>query len=271
MQHLKPIKNVFLQQVYNQGRINLVVLHGLLGSKTNFKNIVNNVHISKHLASAYLLDVRNHGDSPQTQTMSYEEMANDLKHFILDHNLQNVVLLGHSMGGRIIFSYLQNYTTDLPIGNIIVDVGPGEGEGKNYVKQLQDIDLKNKTLKEIENNIFQVVQSKEKTNLIMTNLTYANKEEFHSDYKWRINIDVISKFMSNAHSEFYSNYQGSAFVICGEKSDYVSLNDREQFLKVFPKIDINRDIHFIKGAGHWVQVEKPRDFIKLTSQYLSSF
>lgn len=38
--------------------------------------------------------------------MSYEEMANDLKHFIHDHNLQNVVLLGHSMGGRIIFSYL---------------------------------------------------------------------------------------------------------------------------------------------------------------------
>ncbi|CAD8191988.1 unnamed protein product [Paramecium octaurelia] len=271
MKHLKPIKNVFLQQVYNQGRINLVVLHGLLGSKTNFKNIVNNVHISKHLSSAYLLDVRNHGDSPQTQTMSYEEMGNDLKHFIHDHNLQNVVLLGHSMGGRIIFSYLQNYTTDLPIGNIIVDVGPGEGEGKNYVKQLQDIDLKNKTLKEIENSIFQVVQSKEKTNLIMTNLTYANKEEFHSDYKWKINIDVISKFMSNGHSEFSSNYQGSAFVICGDKSDYVSIHDKEKFLKVFPKIDINRDIHFIQGAGHWVQVEKPREFIKLTSQYLSSF
>lgn len=41
-----------------------------MGSKTNFKNLVNNNHISKHLKSAYLLDLRyilniyrNHGDS----------------------------------------------------------------------------------------------------------------------------------------------------------------------------------------------------------------
>lgn len=99
----------------------------------------------------------------------------------------------------------------------------------------------------------------------MTNLTYVNKQEFHSDYKWKINIDVISKFMSNGHKAFTSDYQGSACVICGEKSDYVSLQDREKFKQVFRNIDINSDIHFIPGAGHWVQVEKPKEFIKLTS------
>lgn len=36
----------------------------------------------------------------------------------------------------------------------------------------------------------------------MTNLTYINKEEFHSNYKWKINISAISKFMSNPHSSF---------------------------------------------------------------------
>lgn len=33
-------------------------------------------------------------------------MANDLHHFIITHNLNNVILMGHSMGGRVIFSYL---------------------------------------------------------------------------------------------------------------------------------------------------------------------
>lgn len=33
----------------------------------------------------------------------------------------------------------------------------------------------------------------------MTNLTYENKEEYHSNYKWKINIDVISNFMSVGH------------------------------------------------------------------------
>ena len=63
-------------------------------------------------------------------------MACDLKHFIVNHNLENVVLLGHSMGGRIIFSYLENFPNDRPLGNVIVDVGPGKGEGKNYFKKI---------------------------------------------------------------------------------------------------------------------------------------
>ncbi|CAK62934.1 unnamed protein product (macronuclear) [Paramecium tetraurelia] len=73
-----------------------------MGSMTNFKNLVNSTQISKHLKSAHLLDARqdsgryvsNHGDSPQTQTMSYEEMPCDLRHFIENHYLDNVVLLG---------------------------------------------------------------------------------------------------------------------------------------------------------------------------------
>ncbi|CAD8198959.1 unnamed protein product [Paramecium pentaurelia] len=271
MRHLKPIQNVFLRQDYNIGKINLVVLHGFMGSKTNFKNLVNSTQISKHLKSAYLLDARNHGDSPQTQTMSYEEMAYDLKHFIVNHNLDNVVLLGHSMGGRIIFSYLENFPNDRPIGNVIVDVGPGERQGKNYVKKLQEIDLKNKSLKDIETNILELVKSKEMTKLIMTNLVSTNKEETNVNYVWRLNIDSISNFQKQGNKEFRSTYDGPVCVICGERSEYVNYNDRDRFLQVFPKIDINKDIHFIAGAGHWVQVEKPREFINLTSQYLSQF
>ncbi|CAD8187057.1 unnamed protein product [Paramecium octaurelia] len=271
MSLLKPIQNVFLRQDYNIGKINLVVLHGLMGSKTNFKNLVNSTQISKHLKSAYLLDARNHGDSPQTQTMSYEEMACDLRHFIANHHLDNVVLLGHSMGGRIIFSYLESFPNDRPLGNVIVDVGPGEGEGKNYVKKLQEIDLKNKSLKDIQDNILEVLRNKEMTQLIMTNLVATNKEATNVNYVWRLNIESISEFQRQGHKEFRSTYDGPVCVICGERSDYVNQNDRASFLQVFPKIDINKDIHFIAGAGHWVQVEKPREFINLTSQYLSQF
>ncbi|CAD8120829.1 unnamed protein product [Paramecium sonneborni] len=271
MRNLQPIQNVFLRQDYNVGKINLVVLHGLLGSKTNFKNLVNSTQISKYLKSAYLLDVRNHGDSPKTQTMSYEEMACDLKHFIVNHNLKNVVFMGHSMGGRIIFSYLENFPNDWPLGNVIVDVGPGKSDGKNYIKKLQEIDLKNKNLKDIEQNIYEVVKNKVMTQLIITNLTSTNKDGININYDWRLNIDSISQFSNQGHKEFRSNYNGPVCVICGEKSEYVNYNDRNRFLQIFPKIDIDKDIHFIAGAGHWVQVEKPREFINLTSQYLSQF
>lgn len=44
---------------------------------------------------------------------------------------------------------------------------------------------------------------------------------------------------------------GHKVVICGEHSEYVTLDKIETFKQVFPTFD-NNDIHFIKGAGHWV-------------------
>lgn len=33
----------------------------------------------------------------------------------------------------------------------------------------------------------------------MTNLTYVDKEELHANYKWKINMDAIERFMTNGH------------------------------------------------------------------------
>lgn len=201
--------------------------------------------------------------------MTYEEMANDLRHFIREHSITNPVLMGHSMGGRIIFQYLQSYPTDPIKGNIIVDISPCEGEGNNFVEAIRNIDLKNKTLGEIENAILEVCKRKDQANLIMTNLTYEEKEVKQPCYKWKINMSVISEFMRRGHAAFSSQYQGTGVIICGEDSEYVKQTDRPLFTKVFPNLDPASDIYFIKGAGHWVQVDKPREFLLLVSNYLA--
>jgi pimeloyl-ACP methyl ester carboxylesterase len=46
---------------------NLVVCHGLMGSHKNFRNICRNPLIASH-ANCYLVDARNHGDSPHTDS-----------------------------------------------------------------------------------------------------------------------------------------------------------------------------------------------------------
>jgi pimeloyl-ACP methyl ester carboxylesterase len=38
--------------------------------------------------------------------MSFEELALDIKNYIDIHKLNNIILLGHSFGGRNIFGYL---------------------------------------------------------------------------------------------------------------------------------------------------------------------
>jgi len=47
------------------------------------------------------VDARNHGDSPRHETMNYHVMSEDVADLIRDLELGKVIILGHSMGGKI--------------------------------------------------------------------------------------------------------------------------------------------------------------------------
>lgn len=94
----------------NNSQLNLVVMHGLLGSKKNFRSFSNSDKICGNVRETHLLDLRNHGESPHCDNMSLSDMALDLREYI--QNLDNVILLGHSLGGRVIFQYLHDQMQD---------------------------------------------------------------------------------------------------------------------------------------------------------------
>ena len=47
------------------------------------------------------VDCRNHGESPHVPTMSYPEMAKDIELLMEEMELQEAIILGHSMGGKV--------------------------------------------------------------------------------------------------------------------------------------------------------------------------
>ncbi|KAI9612637.1 hypothetical protein H4Q26_007794 [Puccinia striiformis f. sp. tritici PST-130] len=79
----------------------IIILHGLFGSKQNWRSL------AKRLCQAtqrivYTLDLRNHGESQATPgCTSYLDYSSDVKHFITMNGLKNVILIGHSMGGKV--------------------------------------------------------------------------------------------------------------------------------------------------------------------------
>ena len=85
----------------------LLILHGLFGSKQNWRFIILFVYkltrsLSKSMSlrfgvDVYSLDLRNHGESPHSSTMSIESMSSDVSAFIKKHNLHKVNVIGHSM------------------------------------------------------------------------------------------------------------------------------------------------------------------------------
>ena len=71
----------------------LVFLHGMLGSGQNWTTMAKIIHQNTD-RSVYLPDLRNHGNSPWSNSMSYYDMASDISNFILEKKLGNVNLIG---------------------------------------------------------------------------------------------------------------------------------------------------------------------------------
>src|SRR6185369_7982129 len=81
---------------YGQGRA-IILLHGLFGSSDNWH------YISMQLSERYhvfVLDQRNHGQSPHSDEMNYPLMAADVKEFMGGRGVESAVLIGHSLGGK---------------------------------------------------------------------------------------------------------------------------------------------------------------------------
>ena len=54
---------------------------------------------SLHMHKVYVLDMRNHGDSPHVSEMTFDLMARDTVRFLEERDIEKTVLLGHSLGG----------------------------------------------------------------------------------------------------------------------------------------------------------------------------
>ena len=75
----------------------LIVLHGLFGAARNWRTIARGLAESHRV---WCLDLRNHGESPWDDDMSFEAMAGDVHAFMARHGLEGAAVMGHSMGGK---------------------------------------------------------------------------------------------------------------------------------------------------------------------------
>ncbi|KAJ2383274.1 hypothetical protein GGI23_007176, partial [Coemansia sp. RSA 2559] len=123
----------------------LVLLHGLFGSKQNWGAIAR--RLAQELErDVYCVDQRNHGDSGHLVPHTYEAMSADLVRFIQDHGLDAPILMGHSMGGKVVMRTALE-RPDLVSQLIVDDMVPTEfrlhHDFTAYVAKLLEIEAAN--------------------------------------------------------------------------------------------------------------------------------
>ena len=84
--------------------------------------------VSLHLSDryhVYALDQRGHGDTEWSRDLDYsmEAMAADVLAFLADQELEDPIIIGHSMGGRVTLDTLLD-APDAARAAVLVDVGP---------------------------------------------------------------------------------------------------------------------------------------------------
>ena len=98
----------------------MLLLHGLCGNAHYWDFFAQGMRNDYHILA---LDQRGHGDSSWTKSYSPRDYVLDLEAFVTALELDNIVLIGHSMGGINAIIYAARHP-DQVSRLVIVDIGP---------------------------------------------------------------------------------------------------------------------------------------------------
>jgi esterase len=231
----------------------LVILHGLFGFSDNWQT-----H-AKRLSEYYrviLVDLRNHGHSPWSDEFSYGLMAEDLKELFHALQLSKVILLGHSMGGKVAMHFAQAYS-DFLEKLIVVDIGVKSypQHHDHILRGMHAIDLESiKVRSEAEAILKQHIDSDGVRQFILKNLYWKEKGQL----AWRMNLPVLEAKMSEILAEVPDEeVMLPTLFIRGELSGYILDEDIATLEERFA----DSQLVTIQGAGHWVHAEAPEEFL----------
>lgn len=232
----------------------MMILHGLFGFSDNWQT-----H-SKKFAEYYrviLVDLRNHGHSDWSDEFSYDLMAQDVFELFQELDIKNVILLGHSMGGKVAIRFAQQHENLLE-KLIVVDIGtkayPMHHE--HILAGIHSVDLESLTARsQAEVMMRQHIDSEGTLQFLLKNLYWKEKGKL----AWRMNVEVLEQKMAEILKEMPDDevFTPTLFVR-GELSNYILDEDFEGLEDQF----LDAEFATIAGAGHWVHAEAPEEFLE---------
>jgi esterase len=239
----------------------LVILHGLFGSSDNWMSVAKELALTNKL---YVLDARNHGQSPHDNEFNYTVMAADLKEFLDEHQIINPILIGHSMGGKTIMKFASEFK-DVAEKLIVVDISP-RFYGRHHdtiLDGLSSIDLKNlKTRNEADEQLSHYVGDIGVRQFLLKSL-YRDSD---GNFQWRINLPVIKEMIDNIGEALPEGIKIDipTLFIKGSESGYIEEKD----IKVIKEHFSDFRIETVEGASHFVHAEKPKEVINLIEAFI---
>ncbi len=240
---------------FGNSRSVVVILHGLFGSADNWRTV------AKAFSEAYqivLVDLCNHGNSPHCDDMTYVSMANDVVRLLDYLRLPQVILLGHSMGGKVAMT-LASFWPDRVSKLVVVDIAP-----KAYPPHHQDIldgirkvqdEAPFGDRRQVDLLLSQFISEERVRQFILR--SYIGDSALGRI--WQFNADVIAReYPSILLAPGISECQVETYFIRGSLSDYILDTDGDHIRRLFPYSVVRT----VQNAGHWIHAEQFSAFLQ---------
>ncbi len=238
----------------------LIILHGLFGSLDNW------LTLGKRFAEKYkviLVDQRNHGRSFHDSAFDYTLMAQDLDELIEALQLENPILLGHSMGGKTVMQYTAFHPEKVD-KLIVADIGPKfyPVHHQTIIQALKSIAVDTlKSREEAEDMLAKDIHDLSTRSFLLKNL-----KRTADGFAWKMNLEVISNNIEEVGKplDYYLPVELPTLFIHGGKSDYIVEDDKEEIQEIFPQAEFV----VIPGSGHWLHADNPDLFYSHVMEFL---
>lgn len=242
----------------------VLVLHGLFGSGRNW------LSVARRLGSDYqfhLVDLRNHGRSPHDPAMTYQDMIHDVRRLVSELELEQFILVGHSMGGKAAMTMALNDPAG--IARLInIDIAPVTYPDRfqQMIEAMRAVDLSTIHRRaEIEPLLEPAIPEKAVRQFIMQNLEFKQGVA-----RWRANLAALHEQMPYILGPLPVAADATCDIdtwfIRGELSDRITAGEIPTIRQYFP----NARIETVAGGGHWPHAEAPQAFMTLFSAALAA-
>ncbi|GIX80736.1 hypothetical protein CDAR_481201 [Caerostris darwini] len=271
--------DLYTPNFVNDNLASVVLLHSMCETKKTWMKIAPD--IAKCTGrKVYAIDARNHGESPWCDKYTIDAMVEDLEEFLHQHKITKVILVGHSMGGKVAISFAfkrpemmeKLIIEDSTPKNFISGGGKHVTIGLNLAKEIHNLMPSGMAKKETEEFIRDFLKP------FVEDLRVPEEIVMTYDFdllplKWDgntfnidLNIDVIADAMIN--NQLQQNLSGTfdkpVLLIYGSNSHF-KIGTDPVFLKYFPQ---TIKVEFENG-GHFIHQAFPNEFKREVMNFIN--
>lgn len=236
----------------------MLFIHGLFGDLNNLGVIARAFADEYHILR---VDLRNHGQSFHSDEMTLPLLADDIQAVISHLGLKDLIVVGHSLGGKTAMTLTHRYP-HLVEKLVVIDIAPVAYLQNRHINTFAGLfavrDAKPANRQQAKHIISQQISDEGVWQFMLKSFDLQSPEYF------KFNLSSLERNYPKVMGWEKVFVKQPTLFIKGANSDYLLREYTSETVTQFP----NSKVHVISGTGHWVHAEKPDSVIQAIRDFI---